>query len=137
MDDLLYNACVKYFTSLSHYGYRNEEEVKKLLLYVFIQELVNTTSIAISEEDYKHLEGALYCIYGTTCLIPYPKYCENPMYLHLGDVAELSKRVDEVEEEMDALKEAASPDSQIGVLRRVEALEGLDYILEGDSPTNP
>ena len=131
MDDLLYNACVRYFTSLSNYGYRNEEEVKKLLLYVFIQELVNTTSISISEEDYKHIENALYCIYGTTCLIPYPKYCENPMYLHLGDIAELSKRVDEVEEEVDAIKEAASPDSQIGVLRRVEALESLDFVLEG------
>ena len=132
MDDVLYESCLRYFTSLSNYGFRNDEEVKKLLFYVFIQELVNTTSIVISEEDYKHLENALYCIYGTTCLIPYPKYCENPMYLHLGDIAELSKRVDEVEQEVEEIKNAASPDSQIGVLRRVEALENQDYILEGD-----
>ena len=132
MDDVLYESCLRYFTSLSNYGYRNDEEVKKLLFYVFIQELVNTTSIVISEEDYKHLENALYCIYGTTCLIPYPKYCKNPMYLHLGDIAELSRRVDEVEQEVEEIKDASSPDSQLGILRRVEALENQDYILEGD-----
>ena len=54
MDDVLYESCLRYFTSLSHYGFKNEEEVKKLLLYVFIHELVNTTSVVINEEDYKY-----------------------------------------------------------------------------------
>lgn len=98
MDDLLYESCLRYFTSLSHYGYQSEEDVKKLLFYVYIQELVNTTSIAISPEDYKTLENALYCLYGTTCLIPYPDYCERTMYAHLGDIAELSYRVLKTEE---------------------------------------
>lgn len=133
MDDVLYDACLRYFTSLSHYGYRNEDEVKKLLLYTYIHELVNTTSIVISEEDYKHIENALYCIYGTSCLIPYPKYCENPMYLHLGDLAELSKRVDMVETEVDEIKDIADPDSPMGLVRRVENLENQDYVLEGDT----
>lgn len=130
MDDLLYNACVRYFTSLSHYGYRNEEEVKKLLLYVFIQELVNLTSIVISEEDYKHIENALYCIYGTTCLIPYPEYCENPMYLHLGDVAELSVRVSRTEDEL-AVLEGQNLDTRLTKVEGdVEELQGLDFVLE-------
>ena len=98
MDNLLYESCLRYFTSLANYGFRSEKDVKKLLLYVYIQELVNTTSIAIPEEDYKHLENALYCLYGTTCLIPYPNYCERPMYAHLGDIAELSARMAKVEE---------------------------------------
>ena len=98
MDDVLYDSCLRYFTSLSNYGFRNEKDVKKLLFYVFIHELVNTTSLAIPEEDYKHLEGALYCMYGTTCLIPYPNYCERPMYAHLGDIRELSVRMEKVEE---------------------------------------
>ena len=132
MDDLLYNACVRYFTSLSHYGYRNEEEVKKLLLYVFIQELVNLTSIVISEEDYKHIENALYCIYGTTCLIPYPEYCENPMYLHLGDVAELSVRVSRTEDEL-AVLEGQNLDTRLTKVEGdVEELQGLDFVLEGE-----
>lgn len=135
MDDVLYESCLRYFTALSHYGYRNNEEVKKLLLYIFIHELVNTTSIVISEEDYKHIDNALYCIYGTTCLIPYPKYCENPMYLHLGDIAELSKRVDELQKEVDQIENAADPDSPIGLVKRVEDLESLDYVLKGSPIT--
>lgn len=98
MDDLLYNACLRYFTSLADFGFKSEADVKKLLFYVFIQELVNTTSIVISEENYKHLENALYCMYGTTCLIPYPDYCERPMYAHLGDIAELSARMAKTED---------------------------------------
>lgn len=98
MDDLLYESCLRYFTSLANYGFKSEKDVKKLLFYVFIQELVNTTSIVISEEDYKHIENALYCMYGTTCLIPYPNYCERPMYAHLGDIAELSARMERAEE---------------------------------------
>jgi len=113
MEELLYNAYLRYFTSLGNFGYKSDKEVKKLIFYTFIQELVNTTSIAISKEDYKHLENALYCLYGTSCLIPYPDYCENPMFLHLGDVAELSARVDILEEKVEDL----------------EYLKDLDYVL--------
>lgn len=113
MEELLYNAYLRYFTSLGNFGYKSDKEVKKLIFYTFIQELVNTTSIVISKEDYKHLENALYCLYGTSCLIPYPDYCENPMFLHLGDVAELSARVDILEEKVEDL----------------EYLRDLDYVL--------
>lgn len=113
MEELLYNAYLRYFTALGNFGYKSDKEVKKLIFYTFIQELVNTTSIVISEEDYKHLENALYCLYGTSCLIPYPDYCENPMFLHLGDVAELSARVDILEEKIEDL----------------EYLKDLDYVL--------
>lgn len=113
MEELLYNAYLRYFTSLGNFGYKSDKEVKKLIFYTFIQELVNTTSIVISKEDYKHLENALYCLYGTSCLIPYPDYCENPMFLHLGDVAELSARVDILEEKVEDL----------------EYLKDLDYVL--------
>lgn len=132
MDDLLYNSCVRYFTTLGNYGFKNDEEVKKLLFYVFIQELVNTTSIVISEEDYKHLEGALYCIYGTTCLIPYPKYCENPMYAHLGDIAELSVRVSKTEDELAALEKQNLNGRLTEVENKVEVLDDLDLVLEGE-----
>lgn len=105
MENLLYDTYLRYFTGLENFGYRSSGEVKKLLFYTFIQELVNTTSIIISKEDYEHLENALYCLYGTSCLIPYPNYCENPMFLHLGDVAELSARVSILEEEVEELQE--------------------------------
>ena len=132
MDNLLYNACVKYFTTLGNYGYKNYVEVKKLLFFIFIQELVNTTSIVISEEDYKYLERALYCIYGTTCLIPYPNYCNNFKHVHLGDIAELSARVSKTEEELATLENQNLDGRLTTVEEKVETLENLDVIIEGD-----
>lgn len=121
MDDLLYNSCLKYFTSLANFGFKSELDVKKLLFYVFTQELVSTTSIAIPEDDYKHLEGALYSMYGTTCLIPYPDYCERPMYAHLGDIAELSARMAKVEDVND--RQDVTLEVHTGQIADIQALD--------------
>ena len=129
MDNLLCEILDRYFRTLSNYGYRNYGDVKKLLFYIFIQELVSTPSIVISEEDYKHIENALYCIYGTSCLIPYPKYCENAMYLHLGDIVEISRRLDEneraTEEALDAVEQLEED---------VDTLNDFDFVLRGPNP---
>jgi len=124
MDNLLYNSCVRYFTSLANYGFKNEMDVKKLLFYVFIQELVNTTSIVISETDYKSLENALYSLYGTTCLMPYPDYCERPMYAHLGDIAELSARMAKAEEKnTEQDKKNTEQDSRISSIEETNVVK--------------
>lgn len=128
MDDVLYEACKRYFTALAHYGYKDEMEVRKLLLYIYIQELVNIYPVSISGDDYTALEKALYCIYGTTCLIPYPTYCDNPIFLHLG-----SRPVDP---EVDPGDNPPSIKELVDELDdRVTVLEGLDYVLEGESPS--
>ena len=129
MDNLLCEILDRYFRTLSNYGYRNYGDVKKLLFYIFIQELVSTPSIVISEEDYKHIENALYCIYGTSCLIPYPKYCENAMYLHLGDIVEISRRLDENER---ATEEALDTVEQLE--EDVNILNEYELVLEGPNP---
>ena len=138
MDDLLYDACVRYFTALSHFGYRSYKDVNKLLFYIFVDELVNNPSIVISEDDYKTIESALYCIYGTSCLIPYPNYCEKSMKLHLGDIAELSQRIAEAESAIEELQnqdldnrlnQAESTLDSLG--DDVTGLQGLDYVVEG------
>lgn len=117
MDNQLYESTLRYFTTLSNYGYKCTTDVKKLILFAFIQELVTTTSISINEEDYRHLERALYCLYGTSCLIPFPNYCENlrtrvveaatiepdsSTFLvpngYLGDIAELASRMSTAED---------------------------------------
>ena len=122
MDDLLYNSCLKYFTSLANFGFRNDEDVKKLLFYVFIQELVNTTSLSIPEADYKHLEGALYSMYGTTCLMPYPDYCTDNMTGHFGDVAELSARMAKLEES------DATQDSRLNTIESTNVIKSEDEV---------
>lgn len=97
MDDILYNSLFKYFDTLSSTGYVSYKDVDKLLLLTIIQEFIyNDFRGFITEDDYREIEKFLYRIFGTSCLIPYPNYCNNYTMnkLHLGDISELSHRVD-------------------------------------------
>lgn len=69
-----YNSVNHYFNLLRKMGYRSYNEVNKLLVFIFIQELLDgDMSYYITEEDYNTINSALYCLYGT-CSIPYPSY---------------------------------------------------------------
>ena len=97
MDDILYNSLFKYFDTLSSTGYVSYKDVDKLLLLTIIQEFIyNDFRGFITEDDYREIEKFLYRIFGTSCLIPYPNYCNSYTMnkLHLGDISELSHRVD-------------------------------------------
>jgi hypothetical protein len=50
----------------------------------------------LSKEDYYLIEKALDCLYGSTCLIPYPDYLKMGK-LHLGEITELANRVNALE----------------------------------------
>lgn len=70
----VYNSVNKYFSLLSHTGYKPYTEVNNLLLYCFIEELLTgPMSFFVTEEDYKSIMNTLDCLYGT-CMIPYPDY---------------------------------------------------------------
>lgn len=70
----VYNTVNSYFSVLSHIGYKSYEEVNKLLVFIFIEELLcGQLSQFITEEDYKIINNALYCLYGS-CMIPFPNY---------------------------------------------------------------
>ena len=70
----VYNSVNRYFKSLSHLGYKPDKEVFQLLVFTFIEEMLyGSLSYYITEEDYRTINSALYCIYGS-CLIPYPDY---------------------------------------------------------------
>lgn len=67
-----------YFRTLTHFGYKKQSDVNKLLVYNFIGEmLTEEMRFFITEEDYKIIEQALYCLYGSSCLIPYPQYIND------------------------------------------------------------
>ena len=80
MDNILYEALKKYFTSLSLLGYVNYEDVNKILVLIFIQELLeNNCKVFITEGDKKIIDKVLYCLYGSTCLIEYPSHTVNTL----------------------------------------------------------
>ena len=98
MDEMIYNALTSYYNALEKLGYMSNSQAQKLLLLIFYRDFVfNDYRGLISKEDYQLIERALNCLYGTTCLIPYPDYLKMGK-LHLGEVTELAQRVKNIED---------------------------------------
>lgn len=75
LDDLSYESIVRYFHTLSIFGYKSYSEVYKLLLLLFLTDLINgPLGFYIDSCDYRYINRLLYKLYGSTCLIPYPDY---------------------------------------------------------------
>lgn len=75
MDNLVYESLNRYFTHLGNVGYTKQAEIYKLLFLITLQELLDGDfKELISEKDYEEINKALYCVYGSTCLAPYPDY---------------------------------------------------------------
>lgn len=71
--DLL-DAVERYFSYMRHTGYKPYEEVYRLLVFMFIEEMLyGNMSGFISERDYKAIDNAITCISGT-CMIPFIGY---------------------------------------------------------------
>ena len=72
MGEYIYTVLEKYFGHLKNYGHVKECDVKKVLLLTAIQDLVEHFTGYITEDDYKSLNKVLYCLFGNSCLMPYP-----------------------------------------------------------------
>jgi hypothetical protein len=98
MDNFIFNAITRYYSALSKLGYYKYGDVFSLLVLCFLRDFVyQDYRGVISREDYKLIERALNCLFGSSCLIPYPDYLKMGK-LHIGEVTELSQRVTALEE---------------------------------------
>ena len=103
MDNIIYNSVTQYYDALSKLGYHKYGDVFRLLVLSFFRDFVFEDYRArISREDYHEIEKALNCLFGSSCLIPYPDYLKMNK-LHLGEMTEMSLRVKTLEE-TDVLK---------------------------------
>lgn len=135
MDEIIFEAVNKYFTHLSNVGYFNQSNVDKLLLLTFIQEMIdNDFRGLISEEDYDYINKALYCLYGSSCLIPYPDYynTKRRRTMYIGSISELTHRVEALEESGGSI-----PDKAIIVPSLNEGNEGTTNGSSPDAPGTP
>lgn len=101
MDNLTYEALSKYFTHLSNVGYFKQSDVDKLIVLTFIQELLDRDFRGlVTEDDYNYIVKAMYCLYGSSCLIPYPDYYSTKTrgIMYIGSMSELTHRVEALEE---------------------------------------
>ena len=98
MDKIILNALTQYYTILQKRGYHNIKDALRILVLCFYRDFVfNDYRGLITKEDYSLIERALNCLFGSTCLIPYPDYLKMGK-LHLGEMTELAQRVKTIEE---------------------------------------
>jgi hypothetical protein len=104
MDEFVYQSISRYFHILGIKGYLSYRDVSRLLVLLFYHHLIYDDYRGyISEEDYTQIGVALNCLYGSTCLIPYPDYLKMGK-LKLGELTELAYRTKSLEsydEELD------------------------------------
>ena len=103
MDKIIYDALNRYFHALEVKGYTSYSEVVKLMILCFYRDFVfHDYRGLLCRDDYLLIERALDCLYGSTCLIPYPDYLKMGK-LHLGEMTEMAQRVKTLED-TDVLK---------------------------------
>lgn len=98
MDNIIYNAITQYYAALCKLGYYSYSEVFNLLVLCFYRDYVfHDYRGVLSRKDYHVIERALNCLFGSTCLIPYPDYLKMGK-LHLGEITEIASRLKAVED---------------------------------------
>ena len=118
MDSIVYNALSQYYAALCKLGYYSYKDVFKLLVLCFYRDFVYQDYRGIlSHKDYTLIEKALTCLFGSSCLIPYPDYLKMGK-LHIGEVTELSHRISGIEnaEVLKAFNDEGESDSDIIIL---------------------
>ena len=97
MERIVYNSLCNYFHALELKGYMSNKDSQKLLVLSFYWDYIyNMPGHILKREDYMLIEKALDCLYGNSCLIPYPDYLKMGK-LHLGEISEMCHRVKTLE----------------------------------------
>lgn len=100
MVNYTFNTLCRYFTHLCNTGYMKQDEVNKLLLLTTIRRFVDCDFRGLLDEDrYNKINKALYKLYGTSCLIPYPDFYnrKNKRVMYTCSISELANRVENLE----------------------------------------
>lgn len=67
-----------YYSLLANMGYVQQEVSRKVLLYVFLLDFMNTVGRYIDEEDYDLLTNIYRKISaGAGCILPYSSFCSQ------------------------------------------------------------
>ena len=118
MDEILFEALSKYFHALELRGYMSKSHSMKLLVLLssYREFVFHDYRGMLSEKEYCFIEKALDCIYGTSCLIPYPDYLKMGK-LHLGEMTEMAQRLKTLENtEVVKVIHGAEADTQSDVM---------------------
>lgn len=83
LTNLAYTGVSNYFRIISKIGYKSDEEVNKLLTLIMLEDMLRgMLSLYICEKDFRSIQNALYYLYGSSCMIPYPEFKVETSLLH-------------------------------------------------------
>lgn len=74
LTNLSYDAVVRYFTTLSQFGYKCYNATYKLLSLIALYDLLYMFDEYITDSDLESIVKSIYCLSGSTCLIDFPKH---------------------------------------------------------------
>ena len=98
MERIVYNTICTYTQALEKLGYVADVDTQKALVLSFYWDYIyNMPGHILKRDEYMLVEKALDCLYGSTCLIPYPDYLKMGK-LHIGEMTEMAHRVKTLEE---------------------------------------
>ena len=98
MDEFIYNSLSHYFSALCKLGHYKQGDVNKLIVLIYLNTLLSENFRGhVNGDDYATIERALNCLYGTSCLIPYPEF-KKMGNLKLGDITEMAQRIKNIED---------------------------------------
>lgn len=98
MDRIIYDSLSKYYHVLEQTGYMSNAHAQRLLLLIFYRDFtLRDFRGLLSKDDYHLIERALDCLWGSSCLIPYPDYLKMGR-LHLGEITEVAQRLKTLED---------------------------------------
>lgn len=98
VDLVVLDALTGYYDTLGKLGYYKYKDVFRILVLCFYKDFVYADYHGLlSREDYKEIDRALNCLFGSNCLIPYPDYLKMGK-LHLGEITEMASRMKVIED---------------------------------------
>ena len=143
MDNILYDSLSNYYNALELKGYMPHSHAQKLLLLTFYRDFtLKDYRGLLSKDDYHLIERALDCLWGSSCLIPYPDYLKMGR-LCLGGVTEIISRTKALEDYSTELDERIDVNDQLisentnrlneqgnrlGVLENVKVVKGKSTV---------
>lgn len=119
MDELLYSVFTDYYKVLHRRGFLSDSDVMKVLVLCFYRDFVfHDYRGILTRKDYLEIEKALDCLFGSSCLIPYPDYLKMSK-LHLGEMTEMAQRIKNIEDTpvvkvFDVTEDGSEPDIPMG-----------------------
>lgn len=73
LNNELFKSLSIYFDALSKLGYIKYSEVNKLIVVLFIKEILDELfDVVLSDKDFRSITNALNCLYGCSCILSYP-----------------------------------------------------------------